>query len=57
MTKFTDVDDCVDFMSDIEDDKIFMIGSGELGQTTAPIVHNMTQINCIYIFCQHKELH
>jgi hypothetical protein len=44
-------------MSDIEDEKIFMICSGEFGQTTVPIVHNMAQINCIYIFCKHKARH
>jgi tetratricopeptide (TPR) repeat protein len=55
--KFLDVDECVDFMSDIEDEKIFMICSGKLGQITIPLVHDMVQINCVYIFCQHKNQH
>ncbi len=55
VTTFTHVDECIDFMSDIEDEKIFMICSGEFGQTTVPMVHNMAQINCIYIFCKHKH--
>jgi hypothetical protein len=42
-------------MTCIEDETTFIISSGALGQTTAPIVvHDMTQINAIYIFCGNK---
>jgi tetratricopeptide (TPR) repeat protein len=55
--KFTDIDECVDFITDIEDEKIFMITSGELGQKAIPIIHDMAQIDRIYIFCKNKALH
>jgi tetratricopeptide (TPR) repeat protein len=54
---FTDVDECIDFMTDIEDEKIFMICSGELGQTTVPLVCDIPQINCVYVFCKHRTRH
>jgi tetratricopeptide (TPR) repeat protein len=54
---FTDVDECISFIKDIKTHKIFMICSGALGQTTVPIVHDMTQIDTIYIFCGDKVRH
>jgi tetratricopeptide (TPR) repeat protein len=55
--KFTDVDKCIEFMTDIEHETLFMIVSGELGQTIVPSIHGMTQLNCIYIFCRDKARH
>lgn len=55
--KFTDVDQCVDFMTDVEDEKISLIISGTLGQIIIPLSHDIIQINYIYIFCQYKEKH
>jgi hypothetical protein len=51
--QFTDIEKCIRFICDIRDEKIFLICSGELGQLILPIVHDMAQINCIYIFCKH----
>jgi hypothetical protein len=31
-----------------------MICCEELCRKTVPIVHDAAQINCIYIFCEHK---
>src|SRR5271154_5963073 len=54
---FTNVDECISFIKDIKTKKTFMISSGALGQTTVPLVHDMTQIDTIYIFCVDKVLH
>jgi hypothetical protein len=43
--KFTDVDECIEFIMTIEDEKIFMICSEEHGQTTVLIVYNIIQIH------------
>src|SRR3954465_10242621 len=51
VTQFADIDECIDFVSDIDDEKIFVICSGELGQTTVSVCHYMAQVNCFYIFC------
>jgi tetratricopeptide (TPR) repeat protein len=54
---FTDLDECISFIKDIKTQKTFMICSGALGQTTVPLVHDMTQIDTIYIFCGDKVRH
>ena len=54
---FTDVDECIDFITDIQEEKTFMISSGALGQTTVPVVHDKSQVNSIYIFCGNKARH
>jgi len=54
---FTEVDECIQFIGSIKEEKIFMIVSGAFGQTTMPIVHDMPQINSIYIFCENKLEH
>jgi hypothetical protein len=55
--KFTDVDECVNFMSDIKDENIFMICSGELCRTIISLVHDMVQLYCVYIFCKNEVQH
>jgi len=51
--KSSDIDECVDFITDIEDEKIFMICSEEFGQTITSVIHNIAQINCVYILCKN----
>ncbi|CAF0995543.1 unnamed protein product [Adineta steineri] len=46
---FSNIDQCIDFISSIEDEKIFIISSEEFGQTIVPIVHDMSQIHSIYV--------
>jgi len=57
VNKFIDVDECVDFMTDIEDEKIFLIVSGSLGQHLVPNIHDLPQLDAIYIFCENKSRH
>jgi len=54
---FTNADECIAFITNIEDEKIFMISSGKLGETTVPIVHDKPQLSTIYIFCGNKTRH
>ncbi len=54
---FTDVDECIDFINSIEEEKTFMISSGALDQTTIPVVHNKPQVSTICIFCGNKARH
>ena len=54
---FTDADECITFINGITPKKAFMISSGFLGQTTVPVVHELHQVNSIYIFCGHKARH
>ena len=50
---FSDLEKCMDFMKTIEDERIFLIVSGKLGRLLLPLTANMTQIDSIYIFCNH----
>jgi tetratricopeptide (TPR) repeat protein len=54
---YTDVDQCVEFISTITNNKVYMIISGTLGQHIVPCVHNMSQVDSIFIFCGNKEWH
>jgi hypothetical protein len=54
---FIDVDECIDFINGIKEEKTFLISSGALSQTTVPIVHDKPQVNAIYIFCGNKTRH
>ena len=54
---FTNIDDCISFITKIKNKQIFIIISGKLGQTTVPILHDIVRINSIYIFCENKNQH
>ncbi|CAF5185144.1 unnamed protein product, partial [Rotaria sp. Silwood1] len=38
VTTFTDIDECIDFLSDIENENVFMIISGALGPQIIPVI-------------------
>ena len=54
---FTDGEGCIQFIDTINDNKVCMIISGSLGQHILPRVHNMSQVNSIFIFCGNKKYH
>ena len=56
-TTFTDGEECIEFIEDINDNKVCMIISGSLGQHIVPRVHNMSQVDSIFIFCGNKKYH
>ena len=47
---FHDLDQCIDFLSEIPQDKVFFIASDFLGQTVIPLIHATHQIVRIYLF-------
>jgi hypothetical protein len=54
---FTDGDECIQFLDSMGDEKACMIISGSLGQHIVPRIHNKSQIDSIFIFCNNMELH
>ena len=54
---FTDGDQCIQFINTIDNNKVCMIISGSLGQHIVPQVHNMSQVDSIFIFCGNKKRH
>ncbi|CAF1354616.1 unnamed protein product, partial [Rotaria sp. Silwood1] len=57
VTTFTDIDECIDFLSDIENKNVFMIISGALGQHLIPVIQECPQLVSIYIFCDNQVIH
>jgi tetratricopeptide (TPR) repeat protein len=54
---FIDEDECIDFIDTTKEEQAFMICSAALGQTIVPLVHDIPQINSIYIFSGNKTQH
>ncbi|CAF4506848.1 unnamed protein product [Rotaria socialis] len=51
---FTDSDQCIDFLTEIKDAKVFMIISDSLRENIIPLIHNMPQLYSIFILCNDK---
>src|ERR1700734_577518 len=54
---FTDIDECVDFITNITQETVFMIVSGTFSQIIVPLVQDISQVSCVYIFCENKTQH
>jgi tetratricopeptide (TPR) repeat protein len=54
---FTDGEQCVEFLENMNNEKACMIISGALGQHIVPRVHSMSQVDSIFIFCSNKKHH
>jgi tetratricopeptide (TPR) repeat protein len=54
---FTNGEECLEFIKDMSNEKVCMIVSGSLGQHIVPGVHNMSQVDSIFIFCGNKKRH
>ena len=54
---FTDVDECIDFITDMENLKIFLILSETFVQTIVPVVDKIPQVTFMYIFPKGKLQH
>ncbi|CAF3648275.1 unnamed protein product [Adineta steineri] len=54
---YTNGDQCLEFIRTIIDKKVCMIISGSLGQHIVPHVHNMSQVDSIFIFCGNRKHH
>ncbi|CAF1021556.1 unnamed protein product [Adineta steineri] len=54
---FTDGEECVEFIQTIVNNKVYMIVSGSLGKHIVPHVHDISQVDTIFIFCNNQEWH
>ena len=54
---FTDGEECIQFLNKMSIEKACMIISGSLGQEIVPRVHNLLQVEAIFIFCSNKKYH
>ncbi|CAF5045238.1 unnamed protein product [Rotaria sp. Silwood1] len=55
--KFSDSDECLDYMKTIQTENIFFITSGSLGENIVPIIYHLPQLLYIYIYCSNKVKH
>ena len=54
---FTQPDACIQFLNEINDQKVFLIVSGTFGQHLVPQIHELPQLDTIYIFSGYKVRH
>ncbi|CAF4174857.1 unnamed protein product, partial [Adineta steineri] len=54
---FTDGEECIEFIQTINNNKVCMIVSGSLGKYIMRHVHDMSQVDSIFIFCNNQECH
>ena len=54
---FLEPDECLDFLTDIQLEKVFLIVSGSLARDLLHCIHPVAQIDAIYIICGDQNLH
>ncbi|CAF3300385.1 unnamed protein product [Rotaria socialis] len=54
---FTDVGQCVDYLTSIDDQKVYLITSASLGQMAVPLIHDIAQLDKIFVLCSNKDEH
>jgi tetratricopeptide (TPR) repeat protein len=54
---FKDGEQCIHFLENMNNEKACMIISGSFGQDIVPRIHNMSQVDSIFIFCGNKKYH
>ena len=54
---YTDAEHCARCLLEIQNEKIFLVISGTLAQSFVPCVHDLPQLDTIFIFCQNNAGH
>jgi tetratricopeptide (TPR) repeat protein len=54
---FTERNQCVDFLTELEDRKAFLIASGTLSRQIISLIHDISQLHTIYIFGRNTSQH
>ena len=57
VNQYTDGEQCIEFLQTIDNEKACMVIPGWLGQHVVPRVHDMSQVDSIFIFCGNKKYH
>jgi tetratricopeptide (TPR) repeat protein len=53
--KFRDTNECIKYIANCENKKIFLVVSGKLTSYVVPLMHDKIQVYAIYIFCYDKS--
>jgi tetratricopeptide (TPR) repeat protein len=51
---FTDRDQCIDFLTDTCNENVILIISDALCRSIVPLIHDVTQLHTIFIFCENE---
>ena len=51
---FVDVDQCVDYLTDVKHETIFMVVSSTINERVIPFIHEIPQLHSVYIFGEQK---
>ena len=54
---FTQSDECIDYVTDIVDIKVILIIDDTLGEQILPLIHDISQLSAVYIFCHQTSNH
>ena len=52
---FIDVDQCIEFLTDIHDEKVFLIIPKTIAEDILPFIHNIPQLDVIYVLCENQS--
>jgi hypothetical protein len=52
---FTKQDEAVDFLTDVDEVKVFLIADDSIGQQIIPLIHDVPQLDSVYIFCNTQN--
>ncbi|CAF3823089.1 unnamed protein product [Rotaria sp. Silwood1] len=53
----TNTTQCIEVLNDADSKKVFVVSSDDLGQHLVPEIHQITQVDSIYIFSNNQVLH
>ena len=51
---FLNGDECIDFLTEVDDRKAFLIVPDSIAQQLVPCIHSISQLDSIYIYCNSK---
>jgi hypothetical protein len=54
VSTFSDLDQCVDYLTDVVREKIFMIISEDISEQVVPCIHDISELDTIYIFSNNE---
>ncbi|CAF3752481.1 unnamed protein product [Rotaria socialis] len=57
LKEFSNVDECIEYIKSVKDEKIFLITSGSLGEKMVPTIHDLAQLRSIFIYCKNTAHH
>ncbi|CAF1193709.1 unnamed protein product [Adineta ricciae] len=52
---FKNADQCIDFLTDMKTEKVFLIVPNSINEILVPLIHEVSQLNSIYILCTNPQ--